>query len=245
VTIHDFIAVQKALVDHLGIGKLHTVMGPSMGGLQTLAWAVTYPDMMDRIVPVICAGEMDAWLTAWLGQWGAPIMADPAWKNGTYAVDEQPMAGLKLALELVSLQANHWIWADTQFGRAFADPGADPGIALRNHFKVEAAVSSFAAERAKISDANHLLYLVKANQTFAAGPTGTLADLEKIKAKTLLLYAPEDQVFRAERCRATAAAIGKGGAPVETGEILGPFGHSNGLFAIAPLGEKIREFLMA
>ena len=103
-------------------------------------------------------------------------------------------------------------------------------------------MSGIAAERAKISDANHLLYLVKANQTFAAGPTGTLADLEKIKAKTLLLYAPEDQVFRAERCRATAAAIAKGGAPVETGEIHGPFGHGNGLFAIAPLGEKIKDY---
>ena len=170
-------------------------MGPSMGGLQTLAWAVAYPDMMDRIVPVICAGEMDAWLIAWLGLWAAPIIADPAWKNGAYAVEEQPLNGLKLALELVTLQANHWQWADTQFGRNFADPGADPGLALRNHFKVGAAVSGIAAERAKISDANHLLYLVKANQTFAAGPTGTLADLEKIKAKTLLLYAPEDQVF--------------------------------------------------
>ena len=245
MTIHDFVAVQKALVDHLGIGKLHAVMGPSMGGLQTLAWGATYPDMMDRIVPVICAGEMDAWLIAWLGLWAAPIIADPAWKNGTYALDEQPIAGLKLALELVSLQANHWNWADTQFGRTFADPSANPGETQANRFKVEAAVSGIAAERAKISDANHLLYLVKANQTFAAGPTGTLADLEKIKAKTLLLYAPEDQVFRAERCRATAAAIARGGTPVETGEILGPFGHGNGLFAIAPLGEKIREFLMA
>jgi homoserine O-acetyltransferase/O-succinyltransferase len=106
-------------------------------------------------------------------------------------------------------------------------------------------VSGIAAERAKISDANHLLYLVKANQTFAAGPTGTLADLEKIKARTLLLYSPEDQVFRAEKSQATAAAIAKGGAQVETAEIHGPFGHGNGLFAIAPLGEKIREFLTA
>ncbi len=72
-----------------------------------------------------------------------------------------------------------------------------------------------------------------------------MADLEKIKARTLLLYSPEDQVFRAEKSRATAAAIAKGGASVETGEIHGPFGHGNGLFAIAPLGEKIREFLMA
>lgn len=243
LSIHDFVAVQKALVDHLGIGRLHAVMGPSMGGLQTLAWGAAYPDMMERIVPVICAGEMDAWLIAWLGLWAAPILADPAWNNGAYPLDKQPLAGLKLALELVTLQATHWTWADAQFGRAFADMNADPAKALANHFKVETAVSGIAAGRAKISDANHLLYLVKANQTFAAGPTGTLADLEKIKARTLLLYAPDDHVFRFDKTRATAEAIARGGAEVEMAEIQGPFGHGNGLFAMAPLGDKISEFL--
>ncbi len=243
VTIGDFVAVQKALVDHLGIRKLHAVIGPSMGGLQTLVWAVAYPEMMDRIMPVICAGEMDAWLIAWLGLWAAPITADPAWKKGAYAADEQPLAGLTLALKLISLQANHWLWADAQFGQADADAAARPAAALGNDFKVEAAIAALAAGRAAIADANHLLYLVKANQTFAAGPTGTLADLEKIRARTLLLYAPDDQVFRADKSRATAAAIAKGGATVETAEIHGPFGHANGLFAIAPLAKKIRAFL--
>lgn len=243
LTIHDFVAVQKALVEHLGIRKLHAVMGPSMGGLQTLAWASTYPDMMDRIVPVVCTGEMDAWLIAWLGLWAAPIMADPAWKAGAYALDAQPMAGLTLALKLVSLQANHWQWADTQFGRGFADDHAAPADALENIYKVEAANAALAAARARIADANHLLYLVKANQTFAAGATGTLADLENIRAKTLFLYSPTDQVFRADKTCASAAAIAKGGATVEMAEIHGPFGHANGLFAMAPLGARIADFL--
>ncbi len=243
VTIADFVAVQKALVDHLGIRKLHAVIGPSMGGLQTLAWAAAYPGMMDRIMPVVCAGEIDAWLIAWLGLWGAPIRADPAWKNGAYAIDAQPAAGLTLALKLITLQANHGQWVDAQFGRAFADEGAAPVDALGNAYKVEAAIAAIAAERASIADANHLLYLVKANQTFAAGPTGTLADLENVRAKTLFLYSSTDQVFRADKARATAAAIAKGGAPVETAEIQGPFGHANGLFAMAPLGDRIADFL--
>jgi homoserine O-acetyltransferase/O-succinyltransferase len=242
VTIQDFVAVQKALVDYLGIAKLHAVMGPSMGGLQTLAWAVAYPDTMERIVPVICAGEVDAWLLAWLGLWGAPILADPAWNNGAYPVDQQPLAGLTLALELITLHANHWTWTDTQFGRAFADGSADPQASLTSNYKVESTIRAIATARAKIADANHLLYLVKANQNFRLGP-GTSADLAAIKAKTLLLYSPDDQVFRPEQSRATAAAIAKGGASVETGEIHGPFGHSNGLFAMAPLSDRIAKFL--
>ncbi|WP_020175282.1 E22 family MetX-like putative esterase [Methyloferula stellata] len=236
VSIRDFVGVQKELVDHLGIKKLHAVMGPSMGGLQTLCWASSFPDMMERIVPVICAGVIDAWLTAWLGLWAAPIYADPAWKNGAYAPDAQPVKGLTLALRLVTLQANHWLWADAQFGRAFAVEGADPGADLANRFKVEAAIADLAAARAAVSDANHLLYLVKANQTFSA-------DLAAIKARTLLLYTPTDQVFRQEHVLATAAAIVQGHAIVETAEILGPYGHLNGLAALAPLGAKIAEFL--
>jgi homoserine O-acetyltransferase len=243
VSIRDFVEVQKALVDHLGIKKLHAVMGPSMGGLQTLCWAASYPDMMERIVPVICAGAIDAYLVAWLGLWAAPIYADPAWKDGAYDADAQPIKGLTLALRLITLQANHWLWADAQFGRAHATAGADPAHALGNRFQVEAAVEALAAARAAIADANHLLYLVKANQTFAAGPTGTLADLAKIKAKCLLLYAPEDQVFRQEHVLATAAAIVHGHAIVETAEIFGPYGHLNGVFALAPLGDKIAAFL--
>lgn len=243
VSIRDFVAVQKALADHLGIQRLCAVMGPSMGGLQTLTWAVAYPHMVERILPVICAGEVDSWLIAWLGLWSAPVLADPAWKAGTYPIDQQPIAGLTLAFKLITLQANHWFWTDSQFGRAAADDNADPQRTPGDAYKVEAAIEAIAMARAKIADANHLLYLVKANQNFTLGPAGTLVDLAAVRARTLLLYAPDDQVFRPAQSRATAAAIAKGGAPVEMGEIHGPFGHSNGLFAMAQLGDRIADFL--
>jgi homoserine O-acetyltransferase len=243
VSIRDFVEVQKQLVDHLGITRLHAVMGPSMGGLQTLSWATAYPDMMERIIPVICAGDIDAYLVAWLGLWAAPIVADPAWKQGAYELDAQPLAGLTLALRLITLHANHWQWTDAQFGRAPGLEGAAPADRLANRFKAEVAIEELAAARAAVADANHLLYLVKANQCFTAGPTGTLTDFAAVKAKCLMLYAPDDQVFRTEHVVATAAAIAAGGAPVETAEIQGPFGHLNGIFMLSSLSDKISDFL--
>jgi homoserine O-acetyltransferase len=216
-----------------------------MGGLQALAWAAAYPDKVERVIPVICSGEMDAWLIAWLGLWGAPIMADPAWKGGAYAADAPPLEGLKLAMRIIGLHARHWDWAEAQFGRAFAQPDASPADARAHKFKVETALEDMAATRAAIADANHLLYLVRANQTFRVGPTGTLADLEQIRAKTLMLYAPEDQVFRQERVLASVAAISRGGASVQTAEIAGSHGHFNGLLALAPLGPVIAAFLQS
>jgi len=235
VSIRDFVEVQKNLIDSLGIAKLHAVMGPSMGGLQTLCWGAAYPDRVQRMIPV-CSGEIDAYLVAWLGLWAAPILADPAWKDGAYAQDAQPVQGLTLALRLITLHANHWLWANAQFGRASALKDAQPSGALTNRFKAEAAIEEIAAARAALSDANHLLYLVKANQCFAV-------DLAAITSKCLLLYAPDDQVFRTDSVLATAQAIARGGASIETAEIYGPYGHLNGVIALTPLAERISAFL--
>ena len=57
VTIRDFVNVQKALLESLGIEQLHAVMGASMGALQAIEWASAYPDWVERLIPVIGAGE--------------------------------------------------------------------------------------------------------------------------------------------------------------------------------------------
>ncbi len=244
VGIGDFVNVQKALVESLGITKLHTVMGASMGGLQAYDWAARYPQMVDRIIPVISAAEASPWLIAWLDAWGSPIKLDPKWNNGDYYGKDAPNAGLADALKLVSLHANHWEWAQRNFGRSFAEGGKSPETDMANRYRIETFLNTAGAARAKVSDANHFLYLVKANQTFAPGGAQTLDEAaKKIKARTLLLYAPGDQVFPAEWVRATEAALKANGTPVESAEIAGPNGHLNGVVGLTPHGPKIAEFL--
>ena len=247
VTIGDFVSVQKALVDHLGIDKLHAVIGPSMGGLQTYEWAASYPDRMERIIPVIAAAAPSAWLIAWLNIWAAPIRLDPNWNGGEYYGRAAPLAGLAEAIKIIGLQANHFEWVDATYGAAFARADFDPRAALDNKFAVEAAFEAAGAARAALSDANHLLYLVKANQTFVpgsgAGAKTAAEGLQRIQAPALVLYTPTDQVFPPSAVKATIQALADNGLPVESGEIAGPFGHLNGLYAIAPHGERIAEFL--
>ncbi len=247
VTIGDFVRVQKALVDSMGITKLHAVMGASMGGLQTYEWAATYPDMVPRMIPVIAAAEPGPWLQAWLGVWAAPVLVDPNWNNGDYYGKTPPKAGLAQALRIVSLHANHWLWAEKTFGSAWADEAKNPLDAFGNKYKVEAALDAGGAARAAISDANHYLYLVKANQTFiagaGAGAKSAAEGIKRIKAKTLMLYAPSDQVFHADSVKAGAAALKANGVEVETGEIAGNFGHLNGVLAMQPHAARIAEFL--
>jgi homoserine O-acetyltransferase/O-succinyltransferase len=231
VSIKDFVNVQRALIESLGIKKLDAVVGASMGALQAYEWAASHPDMVGRIVAVIGTPGADPYLIGWLDIWAEPIRLDPKWNNGDYYDKEPPLAGLAAALKIITLHANHWEWAaKTQAGAA--DAGKDPGQALDNKFKIQATLDTAAAARAKTADANHLLYLVKANQLASADPS-------KIKAPALVLYSPTDVVFYAPFVEEAAKRI----AGAETGTITGPNGHLNGVLAIAQAADKISAFL--
>ncbi|GEA11534.1 hypothetical protein KUL49_19090 [Alteromonas sp. KUL49] len=105
VTIRDFVNVQKAVLESLGISKLHAVVGASMGSMQAIDWASAYPDWVPRMISVIGAGESDAWTTAALEQWTTPIKVDSRWKQGNYSQEEQPIDGLVGSLMLITQHA--------------------------------------------------------------------------------------------------------------------------------------------
>jgi homoserine O-acetyltransferase len=231
VAMRDFVNVQKALIDSLGIKKLKAVMGASMGALQAYEWAAGYPDMVERIVTAVGFPGGDAFLIGWLDAWAAPIRLDPKWNGGDYYGREPPTEGLKASLKLVTLQAQNWEWATKAFGLAPADAAKNPGAAMDNKFKIEAALEAVATARAATSDANSLLYLVKANQLTAVDPAS-------IKVPALMLYAPTDLVFFAPYVEAAAKTMG-----AQTGQLLGPNGHVNGVIAVAHAGDQIKAFL--
>src|SRR5947209_19039124 len=89
--IRDIVTSQKLLLDHLGISHVVAVIGPSMGGMQTLQWGVSYPDMMDSLVAIVPLAKTPAWSVAVMEATRKAIMLDPAWKNGDY--DAPPEQG--------------------------------------------------------------------------------------------------------------------------------------------------------
>jgi homoserine O-acetyltransferase len=243
VTIHDFVEVEKALVDSLGIKKLVMVAGPSMGALQTYEWAASHPEMVGKIMPVIGTGEADANLIAWLDIWASPIRLDPKWNGGDYYGREPPLVGLAQALKVVTLHAQHWQWADATFGRKWAKEGEDPAQGFDKRFAIETALDAAGSARAKTSDANHFLYLVKANQLFVAGG-GTLAEgLKRIKAPVLLITQPTDLLFHPDAVKATVEGLKAGGAEVEHVTLKGTRGHLDGVLSMKQAEKAIADFL--
>ncbi|MDZ7712898.1 MAG: homoserine O-acetyltransferase [Rhodovibrio sp.] len=244
VEIGDFVRVQKRLLDNLGIEKLHAVMGASMGALQAYDWASRYPDAVERVIPVIGSGFADPFLIGWLDIWAQPIRLDPNWNGGDYYGGERPKAGLAAALKTVTLHAQNWPWAQKAFGRKWAREDADPAKSFDNKYAVEATLDKVAQDRAATSDANHFLYLVKANQLFVAGGKATPeAGLKAIDAPTLMLQAQGDLVFFPGLADQTQKLIESDGTPVERAQVPGDRGHLNGVLNIQNRGDEIRAFL--
>jgi homoserine O-acetyltransferase len=244
VTMRDFVNVQKALVDSLGITKLHAVMGASMGALQTWEWAAAYPDMVQRIVPVIGTAAMGPYAIEWLNIWAAPILMDPKWNRGDYYGKDEPTDGLALALKMVTIHARHYGWANTTFGRKWAASDKDPGKSWDNKYAIEDTIDKAAAGRARSADANSFLYLAKANQLFVVGHKGSLEEgLKGVRAKALVIPATSDLLLFPEYSRQAVELLKKDGKVVEYVEIPGEGGHLDGVLAVAKQGEAIRKFL--
>lgn len=244
VTIRDFVNVQKALLESLGIEKLHAVIGASMGAFQALEWASAYPKMVERAVPIVGAGESDAFLIGWLNAWAEPIRLDPNWNGGDYYGGEPPMQGLTAALKIVTLQAMFWEATDSQFGRKAAAEGQEPAHEMKAAYAVEAYLDEMARARASQADANHFLYLVKANQGFMTGYGKSLAEgLARIEAPVLLIAAKDDLIFFPRHVQRTRDLIAADGTPAEYAEIDGPLGHLDGIYSLDQVAEEIAAFL--
>lgn len=243
VSIRDFVEVQKLLLESLGVRKLALAAGGSMGALQVIEWACAYPGWVERAMPVIGTGEMDAWLLGWMDLWEAPIRLDPNWRNGDYYAQgrQPPLQGLAEALRIVTLQSRDRGWA-RDFGRKPGE-GQDPSRRIQDRFAVEQWLDDNAMARARMSDANSFLYLTRANQLFLNEYDSRDAALARSRARWLVMPSVTDRVFPVEYGHELAAALKGMGQTVQTVDLKGPLGHLEGVANIAQAAAAIRTFL--
>ncbi|MAD75766.1 MAG: homoserine acetyltransferase [Rheinheimera sp.] len=242
VTIGDFVEVQKALLDNLGINKLHAVIGGSMGSFQAIEWATRYPDRVERLIPVIGTAYIDAWAAVRLERWAYPIKQDPAWRGGDYYQHGQPEQGLTTALAYIIQDAVY----PTGFNMRYPAPYTDkaPHQDILASFSAWDQLMAHANLRAKMQDANHILYLIRASQLYRAGMGENWQQaLSRVTAKTLFLPASGDQLLLPTMAKTSAEAMTAAGKTVEYAEIPGIWGHLDGVVGIAAVADNIRTFL--
>ena len=244
VQIRDFVNVQKALIEHLGISQLYAVAGLSMGGIQSWEWAASYPDMVQRVIAVVSTPVLGPYSIATVRQWADAVMLDAKWNKGDYYGKEEPVDGLTLAFKLINIESRQPDWADAAFGRKPADPAADPGADFANQYAIEKWLEDNSRARAKATDANQFICLARANELFQAGGKPTLEEgLAAIKAKVLLIPDRRDLLLFPEYSRQARDILLRQGKTVEYFELPGQNGHLDGVTGITEAGPTISRFL--
>lgn len=240
VTLRDSVRVHRALLDSLGVKKLVAVAGASGGSVQAMEWAALYPDFVSRVVHVIGPGfDIHPYVVGLLDVWVTPIRLDPRWNNGDYYGREEPVDGVAQALKIVTLTARHWGWAEKSFGYKPADEKKDPAAAVGHQFQIESALNNAGMARAKTTDANHMIYMSKANQLYRLSD----AEVTGIKAKILFVPAASDVIFPPELSKGALERFRAQGGRADLFVIEGDGGHLDGVLAIAKAADAIQRFI--
>jgi len=178
ITIRDMVRAQKLLVDALGIEKLFAVIGGSMGGMQVLQWAASYPESVRAAIPIACAARHSAQNIALHEVGRQAIMADPEWKNGEYANHGTfPAKGLAVARMAAHITYLSEAALQRKFGRNLQNR-ASLSFQFAPDFQIESYLHYQGAAFVDRFDANSYLYITRAMDYFdlAAEQDGGLAE---------------------------------------------------------------------
>ncbi len=166
ITIGDMVRAQKLLVESLGIEQLFCVIGGSMGGMQVLQWASSYPEAVFAAVPIATAPRHSAQNIAFGEVGRQAIMADPEWCGGAYLLSgRRPEAGLAVARMAAHITYLSETALHRKFGRNLQDrPAFTYGFDA--DFQVESYLRYQGSAFVDRFDANSYLYITRAMDYF-------------------------------------------------------------------------------
>jgi homoserine O-acetyltransferase/O-succinyltransferase len=254
ITVADMVRTERAFLAELGIERLAAVAGGSLGGMQALEWAVSYPDQVDAIVPIASTHALHPQGVAWNAIARESIMRDPAWQGGSYyGTQRAPEAGMGVArmvghVTYLSAQA-----LEEKFGRRLqAFPGQPAPEDIRYtitepEFEVESYLRHQADSFVRRFDANTYLFTSRALTYFDLarqhGGGSLTRALAGVRARTLLIAFSSDWLYPPGGSQEIADALRANGQQAEFHVIEAPYGHDCFLLEEARQTPIIRRFL--
>ena len=246
VTVRDMVRAQAMLLDALGIEKLLCVTGGSMGGMQVLQWAASYPHRVVSAVPIACAARHSAQNIAFHEVGRQAIMADPDWKGGAYQLEgTQPSKGLAVARMAAHITYLSEAALQRKFGRTLQNPGGI-SFAFAPDFQVESYLRHQGMTFVDRFDANSYLYITRAMDYFdlAADHGGVLAEAFRgTTTRFCIISFTSDWLFPTVENKRIAHALNAAAAAVSFVEIETDRGHDAFLLDEPEMFATMRGFL--
>ena len=245
VTIKDMVRAQAKLIAHLGIEQLFSVVGGSMGGMQVLEWAATYPDKVFSAVPIATAAKHSAQNIAFDEVGRQAIMADPDWNGGRYHEEGTvPSKGLAVARMAAHITYLSEAALQRKFGRELQDRDART-FTFDADFQVESYLRYQGSTFVERFDPNSYLYITRAMDYFdLAADHGTLAAaFAGTKTRFCVMSFTSDWLFPTSGARDIVHALNAAAANVSFVEIESDKGHDAFLLDEPEFFATLRGFL--
>jgi homoserine O-acetyltransferase len=244
ITIGDMVRLQRMLVDHFGIPKLLAVAGGSMGGMQALEWAVSYPDRVVASLPIASTTRHSAQQIAFNEVGRQAIMADPDWNGGNYYGGKPPGRGLAVARMVGHITYMSDDSMREKFGRRLKDK-EEFSFGFDADFEVEGYLRYRGSQFVNRFDANSYLYITKAMDYFdlSAGERPLAAVLGASSARFLVISFSSDWLYPSYQSQETVRALRSMNRDVAYVELEANYGHDSFLVDVAEQANLVRGFL--
>jgi len=246
VTIGDMVQAQKALMDHLGIRKILSVVGGSIGGMQVLEWCMGYPQMVISAIPLASTTRHSALAIAFNEVARQAIMADPDWNNGNYYAGRKPNHGLAVARMIGHITYLSDESMRNKFGRRLQNK-SDLSFHFDAGFEVESYLRHQGTKFVDRFDANSFLYITKAADYYDLekqyGDGSGVKAFSRTAAKFLVVSFTSDWLYPTYQSKAMVKAMKKNNLDVSFCEIEAEWGHDAFLLPSPRLNALIKGFL--
>jgi len=244
-TVGDLVNVQRALMRHLGIGRLLAAIGGSLGGMQVLQWAMDFPEELAAAVLVCATSRLSAQNIAFSAVAREAIMRDPNFHGGDYQrIGVRPDAGLAVARMMAHITYLSEEGMREKFGRRLQN-GSTPRLGFDVDFQVESYLHHQGEVFLRRFDANSYLYLTRAMDYF--DPFGDMVQagpkLEALETPFLVVSFDSDWRFDTAHSRAIVQVLAAHRVPVSFREITSPHGHDSFLLVVPEYHRTVANFL--